>query len=233
MFPKILNDIRNLLLPEVCFGCNAHLSGGEQTLCTVCRYELPLTDYNFAENNPVDHLFYGKVAIKKASAFLFFSQNGIVKHLLHYLKYQNQEDIGRFIGEWYGSLLKTDSGLDPIDAVIPVPLHAKKMKKRGYNQVDRFGAILAKKLDADFLPNAIRKTRNTRTQTKKTRGLRRQNTLDLYELNPTTNLKGKTLLLVDDVITTGATMEACASVLLQIPNSTVYCTAMAVVPPKG
>lgn len=226
---KIINDINSILLPSVCFGCNAQLSGGEHLLCTVCRHDLPLTDYNFTEENPVDRIFFGRVPIEKAVSFLVFSDIGIVKNLLHYLKYKNQETVGNLIGDWMGNQIKQNEKLK-VDLVIPVPLHPKKQKKRGYNQVDAFGKKLAQHLNADFRNDILVKTRNTRTQTKKNRFARWKNSQDLFVLKNTEETANKKLLLVDDVITTGATIEACATALLQLSNVKIYVATMAVVP---
>ncbi len=226
---KIINDINSILLPPVCFGCNAQLSGGEHLLCTVCRHDLPLTDYNFDEENPVDRIFYGRVPIQKAASFLLFSEVGMVKNLLHYLKYKNQEIVGDFIGDWFGHTIKQNKNLK-IDLVIPVPLHPKKRKKRGYNQVSLFGQKLASHLGSNFREDVLVKTRNTRTQTKKSRFARWTNSQELFVVQNHHNLNGKHILLVDDVITTGATIEACAQALLKIPNVKIYLATMAVVP---
>jgi len=227
---KIINDINSILLPPTCFGCNAQLIRGEHLLCTVCRHDLPITDYNFTDENEIDRIFYGRVLIKKASAFLFFSKTGIVKNVLHYLKYRNQEIIGDFLGNWYGELLVEQDDLKAIDAVIPVPLHHKKLKKRGYNQVEKFGKQLANHLKADFMTDVLIKTANTKTQTKKSRLNRWQTNRDLYQVADVKLLKGKKILLVDDIITTGATIEICALALHQIEGIELYVTTMAMVP---
>lgn len=157
----------------------------------------------------------------------------MVKNLLHHLKYKNQEEIGNFFGDWYGSILKTDKGLERIYAVIPVPLHPKKLRKRGYNQVDAFGKQLAKHLNAPYLDKILIKTANTRTQTQKTRLFRWQSSRNLYELKDTTPLKNKKILLVDDVVTTGATLEACAEAILKAQGAEVYVATLACVPKLG
>ncbi len=228
---KILNDINTVLLPKVCFGCNAHLYRGEYQLCTVCRNDLPFTEYSFNVENPIDRIFYGRIAVKKASSFLFYRENSIVQQLIHHLKYKNQEQVGVFLGDWYGQLLQEDAVFkQEIDFVVPVPLHRKKLKKRGYNQVEAFAQKLALHLAADYRNDVLIKTANTKTQTKKSRIGRWQSNKELYVLTNTEKLQGKNILLVDDVITTGATIEICAKTLLQIPKTTLYVASMAVVP---
>ena len=229
-FSKIINDINYILLPKVCFGCNTQLYRGEYILCTVCRNDLPITDYNFLEENEIDRIFYGRIPVKKASSFLFFAQNGIVKQILHHLKYKNQEIVGEFIGHWYGEILKNEGGLEKIDVVIPVPLHHKKLKKRGYNQVEKFGQQIAKHLNVPFLKDFLIKTANTKTLTKKNRFNRWQSSKELYKVLNSEKLENKKILLIDDVITTGATIEACGSALLKIKGVELYVVTMAIVP---
>ncbi|GGW25336.1 ComF family protein [Arenibacter certesii] len=227
---NIIHDITSVLLPKLCFGCNELLIRGEEHICTVCRNQLPLTEYTFNAENPVDRIFYGRIIIKKASAFLFYTDKGIVKNLIHYLKYKNQEQIGYFLGQWYGHTIKDNNYLKNIDYVIPVPIHPKKRRRRGYNQVTLFAKTVAKHLSAQYAEDILIKTANTRTQTKKTRLLRWQNKQALYILTNIETLKGKNVLLLDDVITTGATMEACATVLSKAPGIKIYIASMAVVP---
>lgn len=228
-FSKILNDINSILVPKGCFGCNAHLHRGERFLCTVCRNQLPLTEYNYNDENPFDSIFYGRVAIKKSNSFLFFTENGIVKNLIHHLKYKNQEEIGTFLGDWCGTLISEGKTPPKIDIVIPVPLHKKKLKKRGYNQVSLFGQRIAHYLNADYEENALIKLKNTKTQTKKDRFFRWQSNQNLYALNHSISLENKNILIVDDVVTTGATLEACAKVLIETKGVTIYILTMAIV----
>lgn len=192
---------------------------------------MPLTDYSFNVENPVDRIFYGRINIEKASSFLFFNKRGIVQQLIHYLKYRNQQQIGTFLGDWYGQLLRQRGELEgTIDVVVPVPLHPKKLKKRGYNQVSGFAQRLAHHLGADYNENLLTKTANTKTQTQKDRLGRWQNEKALYVPNNVALLKDKRILLVDDVITTGGTMETCANALSQGENTCIYIASMAVVP---
>ncbi|WP_306012519.1 MULTISPECIES: ComF family protein [unclassified Allomuricauda] len=229
---KIINEINNILLPRACFGCNAQLFRGEHVLCAVCRHDVPLTDHNYLEENAVDRIFYGRIPIKKAASFVYFSKNGLVKNVLHWLKYKNQEQIGGFFGDWCGTLLKESGQLKDIDVVVPVPLHPKKLKKRGYNQVALFARHVAQHIGADYCDNWLIKTKNTKTQTKKGRQTRWETSKDAFTLDFSKNISYTRVLLVDDVITTGATIESCAQALLQVKGLEVSVLSMAVVP-KG
>jgi ComF family protein len=191
---------------------------------------LPLTEYSFNEENAVDRIFYGRTDVKKASSFLFYTENGIVQNLIHHLKYRNQPEIGNFLGDWFGLLLAQNGYVEPIDLVIPVPLHPIKLKKRGYNQVTLFAQKLAEHLQTDFNSEILLKTANTKTQTRKSRNLRGRQRPDLYILSDPSLISGKNVLLVDDVITTGATIEVCARALHKAPNVKIYVATMAVVP---
>ncbi len=149
-------------------------------------------------------------------------------NLIHQLKYKNREEIGVLLGDWYGQLLKEENILTDIDYIIPVPLHKNKLKKRGYNQVTLFGKQLAHHLNTTFLDNCLIKTKDNKTQTKKGRLNRWLSTKEVFTITNQEIIKNKTILLVDDIITTGATMEACANVLKETKN--IYITSMAVVP---
>ncbi|MEM7484542.1 MAG: ComF family protein [Bacteroidota bacterium] len=226
---KILNDINNILLPKVCFGCNTQITRGERILCAVCRHELPLTDYNYTDPNTVDHIFYGRIPINKAMSFVFFTKNGIVKNLLHYLKYKNQEQIGAFFGDWIGSSLQEEKMLKNVDIVVPIPLHPKKKQKRGYNQVALFAERIAQSINAEYRDDILLKVVNTKSQTKKDRQLRWENAKDIFQLNVQAKKDFTHVLLVDDVITTGATIEAAAQTLFKIEGICVSVLSIAVV----
>ena len=218
------------MFPRLCFGCNVRLYRGEQILCAFCRNQVPLTEYSFNEENAVDRIFYGRTDIYKASSFLYYSDQGIVKNLIHHLKYRNQQQIGGFLGNWYGLVLSESNQLTDLDYVIPVPLHRKKLRKRGYNQLTSFGQALAYHLNAEYLPGLLIKTANTRTQTRKRRFARLGSKNELYMLRRHVNLQGKHILLIDDVITTGATIEACANTIINGSGAQVSVASMTVVP---
>jgi len=185
--------------------------------------------YTFNVENPIDRIFYGRINVKKANSFVFFTDHGIVKNLMHHLKYKGQEQIGGFLGDWFGQILRENNHLTAIDYVIPVPLHKRKLRKRGYNQSSLFAQRLAFHLNSTYSDDLLLKTANTRTQTKKTRLGRWYDNRSLYEGTNEALLKNKKILLVDDVITTGATMEMCATVIKNIPGTTVNIASMAVV----
>lgn len=161
---------------------------------------------------------------------MFFNDIGVVKNLIHYLKYRNQSQIGSFIGDWYGSSLKKDKGLPAIDMVLPVPMHPKKLKKRGYNQVEGFGKRLAHHLNAAYIDDILLKTTHTQTQTQKSRIFRWQHQSPSFVIAKPHRLVHKNILLVDDVVTTGATLEACAKAINEEKNTTIYIATMAMVP---
>ena len=226
---KILNDVNTILFPHLCFGCNARLYRGEKHLCTICRDQIPLTEHNFEAENEVDKVFYGRINIQKAAAFLYFEEEGIVKNLVHHLKYKGREEIGTLLGDWFGSLVKNQDLHLQIDLVIPVPLHRRKQKKRGYNQVSKFAERLAFHLQAEYNETLLVKRAHTRTQTTKDRWLRYRDQEGQFVVENPLELHNRSVLLVDDVITTGATMESCGKVLLQAENVRLYLAAMACV----
>jgi ComF family protein len=227
---NIINDINTVLLPRLCFGCNARLYRGEQLLCTLCRNQLPLTEYTFNEENAVDRIFYGRIPVEKAASFLFYSETGIVKNLIHFLKYRNQPQIGTFLGNWWGEELR-ESGLgEHVDCIVPVPLHPSKQRRRGYNQVSQFAKSLSENLSVPVFENALVKIGKGTTQTRKGRWYRWETSRGGYRLSPNATLDNKRVLLVDDVITTGATLEACANAIHTAEATAVYIASMAVVP---
>lgn len=227
---KVLNDIDSFLVPALCFGCNAHLYRGERILCAFCRNELPLADINFKDESPADTLFYGQISVVKASFLLHFEPGGIVRRLIHHLKYGGKEEIGDWLGAWYGKVLQTEHALQEIDWVFPVPLHPRKKLLRGYNQCDRFGRRIAGSLGARYSDRMLLRRRYGSTQTSKDRWMRRESIRGAFYLPRPALLEGAGILLVDDVITTGATLEACCEVLGAVPGIRIYIAAMALVP---
>ncbi|NER17086.1 ComF family protein [Spongiivirga citrea] len=151
-----------------------------------------------------------------------------MQQIIHQLKYKGQQQVGTFFGNWYGTILREDGVFKDVDVIIPVPLHKKRLKQRGYNQVTTFSRALGEKLDIVFDETSFKRTKNTSRQVFRSRGDRWQRLQNAFAVIDEKNLKGKHILLVDDVITTGATLEACANILLKIPGTTISIVTLAV-----
>jgi len=171
--------------------------------------------------------FYGRVPIEEARSFLYYQKDGITQKLIHQLKYKNQPEIGEFIGEWFGSNLTGMNVFEDVDYIVPVPLHPQKKRKRGYNQVTLFGETLSKILGIEYKSNVLIRFSTTKTQTLKQRFERFSDSKTKFKLANTTIFENKHVLLIDDVITTGATIEACANELLKTKNIIVSVATMA------
>ncbi|MDW5290627.1 ComF family protein [Formosa sp. PL04] len=218
----------NIFFPKVCYSCQNVLADGEQTLCTDCRHSLPVTQFHFNNDSSVSKVFYGRVKVEQATALLRFEKKGITQKLIHQLKYKGQEPIGTFLGDWLGGELQTLEAYKTVDVVIPVPLHKKKLKTRGYNQVDKFGRQLAEALQAEYIDDVLIKITNTNSQVSKNRLSRWTASETIFSVQHLDKINNKHILLVDDIITTGATMEACANLLLSGKNVKISIAAMAI-----
>jgi ComF family protein len=212
----MLNDFLSLIFPQVCVSCGKSLYKNENSICTFCSYHLPKTNFHTDNANPIAKIFWGRINIFSASAYYNFGKGGKVQHLIHQLKYRGQKKIGTTIGKFYGYDLKKSELFNTVQVVIPVPLHPKKHKKRGYNQSEFFASGLAQsmKIETDFI--TLYRAFESETQTRKSRFKRWKNVETVFQLKENHALEGKHILLVDDVVTTGATLEACAQKLLQI-----------------
>jgi len=221
-------NLLNLFFPKVCEACNDALSDNEMVLCTSCRHHLPVTNFHFDTAEDVKKVVYGRVKLENATALLHFSKKGIVQQILHNLKYRGHEEIGEFFGKWFGAELATIDTYKNIDVIVPVPLYKTKLRKRGYNQVTKFGKEIAKALNADYNDTVLIKTKSSKTQVFKGRLKRWNDDGALFDISENKSLAGKHILLVDDIITTGATVEACATVLLKIDNIKLSLATMAI-----
>jgi ComF family protein len=225
----VFNSILDLFFPKVCAGCRKLLLSNENVLCTNCRHEMPLTQYHLDTKNEAVKKFYGKIEIEYASAFLYFNKKGIVQELIHNLKYKGQQEIGTVLGVWYVEDLKELSLENPFEIIIPVPLHKRKFRERGYNQVTAFGKALAQGLNLTYDETVLYRKKHSKTQSKKNLLGRSENIENIFDVISTEKHQNKHLLLIDDVLTTGATLEACSRALLKIPGIkiSVVCMAMA------
>ena len=223
-------DLFHIFFPEQCIVCEKSLSEGEYPICVHCRHDLPLTNFSFEKNNIVETSFYGRIDLQSATALLYFYKKGNVQKLIHELKYRNNKEIGTFLGNWLGDDLVQSQRFNNVDCIIPVPLHPKKLKQRGYNQVTRFGESLSYKLQVPFIEDLLIRKTYAKTQTYKHREDRIQSIEGIFDVIDKERIKNKHILLIDDVITTGSTIESCCLVLNQIPSVKISIATMAYTP---
>lgn len=225
---QLAGDFTSLFFPNLCAACNGHLLRGEVAICTACLMDCPRTfDEHDPVDNPVARVFWGRVQLQSAASLFVFTKGGKVQELIHNLKYNGRKDAGIAAGKLFGNDLQNLTPFNTIDAVIPVPLHRDKFRKRGYNQAACFGEGLAQALNIPMYDHGILRLNATETQTRKNRGERWENVEDVFAANKKIKLEGKHILLVDDVITTGATIEACAIPLLELPGTKVSVVSLA------
>lgn len=222
----MFKDFINLLYPQPCLACGTILTTTEDSICTSCIINLPKTNYHLHNENPLNKIFWGRVSIEMVAAYYFFNKGNKVQNLLHQLKYKGAKNVGEKIGLLYGYELLEFNNFKDVDFIVPVPLHPKKLKKRGYNQSESFANGLAQSLKKEVVTNLLLRTVNSETQTKKSRFNRWENVATIFTISNASAIEGKHVLLVDDVITTGATIEGCAQLLTQ-NNATVSVVTIA------
>lgn len=224
---NFINDMRGIFFPDSCCCCGSVLLSSENQICTSCSLGLPFTDFSPLKENPVEKIFWGRVQIESATALLSFSKKGSVQRILHSIKYKDNKELAVFMGRQLGTALAESRRFDSVDFLVPVPLHPKKLKKRGYNQSEEIAKGIAHKFDKPIVPDVLIRTEFTQTQTKKHRFSRWENVSDKFVLVETDTFAGKHILLIDDVITTGATLEACARAVMQSPDARVSVAGLA------
>ena len=224
---SLFTGIAHLFYPRICAVCNTDLIEAERVICLSCLYQMPLTRFWTETDNPVAQTFWGRVEVENACAYFFFAKGSKYRPLLHQLKYKGKREIGVELGLVFGQVLAKSDLYKGIDYVVPVPLHPKKLRIRGYNQAEAIAEGLAKSMDSKLSTKHLVRKEFTQTQTRKSRAERVKNVAEAFGLNCSGELKGKHLLLVDDVITTGATLEACAARLLTIEGCRVSVAALA------
>ena len=210
---EFANDLVNLFFPLQCFGCNSPLIPDEKNICVHCQLQLPFTYFHLDENNPMTQKLNALLKIEAATALCYFEKNSILERMLYQLKYSRQEHLGTYFGSLMGELLLSLKVIKNVGAVIPVPLHPRRKRKRRYNQVTLFGKTIAQHLDVPFEEGFLLRTENTKQLAKITDD-RNAVLKNAFELG-TKNSNPKHWLLVDDIITTGATLDACGSLLLK------------------
>jgi ComF family protein len=215
---NLLEDFIALFFPVTCAICGKSLFKNEAVICTPCFSHLPETNYHKQKENPVSRVFWGRVPVETGTALYFYKKGGSVQKLIHEMKYRGHKEIGTFLGKMYGTQLAEIEHFQSLDAIIPIPLHKKKLKKRGFNQAALFGQGLAEALKIEMDTRHVVRRVETATQTKKARYKRWENVSEIFHIDDPLALEGKHILLVDDVITTGATMEACLQTLIKVPG---------------
>ncbi len=224
---NIFSATLHLFYPHVCTGCGSDLLDEKNLLCLRCINELPQTDFAQYNNNPVEKIFWSRISVTAAHSQFYFAKETLVQHLIHQLKYKNNTAIGFYMGEMMGKSLLASNRFNNIDYLVPLPLYPDKERKRGYNQAAVICNGISGIMNIPVLVGNVNRHRSTETQTRKHRTERWENVEGSFVVANAAALKGKSILLVDDVITTGATLEACGSILLQIEGVKIYIATLA------
>ncbi len=211
----MLKSLLHLLYPNLCVACNKQLLPAERYLCLGCQMQLPETNDHLYLENGVEKTLWGRIPFERAFSFLFFNQKGTTQKLLHELKYKGNEELAIYLGEIYGQKIRKTAESHGIDSIVAVPLHASKLRKRGYNQSLAFANGISEVLGIENLSDLMVRRKATATQTQKNRTERWQNVENIFAINQAQMFENKHILLVDDVITTGATLESCASAIVK------------------
>jgi len=217
---SLIKDFTSLIYPKLCITCGKEITGREKLMCAKCEYDLPKTMFHQETDNPVEQIFWGRTHIEQATAYFFYMKGSRYQKLIHDLKYRGKKHIGQNMGKKM-ALELNDSSFKEVDGIVPVPLHPKKQRKRGYNQSEWIARGISEVFDAPVINNSLYRKLNNKSQTKKSRFDRWQNVKDVFAVKNEKDFTNKHVLLVDDVITTGATLEACINQLVNCKNCKV------------
>lgn len=223
----LIDNVLSVFYPHSCVGCHNVLQQNEEHLCINCMLHLPETNYHLDHDNPLTYLFAGRVPVKEVASLMFFRKGTHTQAILHSLKYNQNKEIGAYLGKYYGQRLRESPLFADIDFIIPIPLHPKKLKKRGYNQSEWIAKGLSQGMNIPYYSDLLIRTTYTETQTKKSRYHRWENVKEVFAITDVEKLKGKHILLCDDVLTTGATMEAAITKLLEAKDISISVVTLA------
>jgi ComF family protein len=218
--------VSQLFFPRLCPGCGADLHF-ENPLCSECIQQLPLTEFEKYKGNPVEKIFWGRANIEAASAHYYFYKESRLQHIIHQFKYKGRLEVGTYLGTFMGNALKKNDRFQNIEVIVPLPLFKRRQKERGYNQAEVLCRGISMKTGVPVLSNALERHTETQTQTTKDRISRWQNMEGRFHVVLKKNLEHKHVLLVDDIITTGATLDACANELLTVKGISISIAALA------
>lgn len=224
---QAISDVLELIFPSLCISCSERLISQEKYLCFNCWQDLPVTNFHKNNDNKVAQLFWGRVEIEHATAFFSYKKGSNYQNLIHFIKYKGLKELGFETGRRFGFALLESDAFRSIDIIVPVPLHPKKQKQRGYNQSSCIAEGIANTLHKPVSTNNLFRKIFTSTQTRKNRFERWQNVDGIFGINTPEKFAGKHILLIDDVVTTGSTLEACAYQLLKLPHTKVSIATLA------
>ena len=216
MLKSLLSDFLHLIYPHNCEGCGSDTLNQDSFLCAKCLYQLPHTGFIEKADNPLERKLYGRLNVQHAGAGFYFSKDGLLQHLVAQLKYKNNKEMGLYLGKLLGYQLMDCKRFDDVEILIPLPLNRKKENKRGYNQSEMICQGIASVWKRPIVTDAISRVINTATQTKKNRSDRWENVDGVFAVTNPEKLKGKHIALLDDIITTGASIDACGNELLKV-----------------
>ena len=225
-FYDLWDDFISLLFPRLCYGCGNHLLRNEKLICTGCYVSIPRTNYHLQNENPVEQLFWGRCFIEKAAAFSYYTKGSRIRNLIHKLKYSGIKEIGYELGRIYAVSLKSSGFTDDIDIIIPVPLHSAKKRIRGFNQSEYISSGISAVTGLPVNTESLIRIVISATQTNRSRYDRWTNVEGIFRVSSAASIRGKHILLVDDVITTGSTIESCVNELLKVEEVKVSVIAL-------
>lgn len=222
-----LTDILSFVYPSKCEVCGRVLVESECVICSFCIIKLPRSNYHLDERNPMIQIFWGRVRVLYASSFFFFYKGSPYQSLLHKLKYEGKKNIGIRMGRLFAAEL-TETSFSRSEIIIPVPLHPKKQKKRGYNQSEMLAKGVNELFGIELNTKVLMRKGNAGSQTNKNRYDRFLNISDQFCIENSEGIQGKSVLLIDDVVTTGSTLEACAQLLIDAGSKDISILTLAI-----